>query len=294
MRFDRPTILTCAITGNITRPSQSPHLPITPDQIVGSSLDAWRAGAAVVHIHVRAADGTPSMALDLYRMVVDGIRASGSDVIINLTTGPGQRFVPGLDDPKIAGPGTTLTRPEVRVEHVAALRPELCTLDLNTMFSNGSVVINTPGTLTTMAGIVRGAGVVPELELFGPGDLVLARDLAEKGVLPPRNLVQFILGIKYAAPADPLTLSALLAMLPPDWPWAASGIGRMSFPMVALAVLNGGHVRVGLEDNLHLAKGVLAESNAALVDKAVRIVSDLGGRVASPDEARALIGITAA
>ncbi|WGR97013.1 3-keto-5-aminohexanoate cleavage protein [Bradyrhizobium sp. ISRA443] len=292
MSFSRPTIVTCAVTGNLTQPNQSPYLPITPAQIAQSCIEAAHAGAAIVHIHVRNPEtGAPSIDLELYRQVVERIRNSGTDVLVNLTTGPGQRFVPGQDDPAVAGPGTSLMRGEARVAHVEALKPEICTLDLNTMYSFGSVVINTPDSLRVMAARIRAAGTAPELEIFNPGDVVLARDLAAEGVLPERNFLQFVLGVKYATPANAEMLSALVRMLPEGWEWSAFGIGRMSFPTVALSVLLGGHVRVGMEDNLQIEKGVLARSNAELVAKAVRIVSDLGSRPASPREAREILSL---
>jgi len=177
-------IITCAITGNLTRPEQSPYLPITPQQIADSALEAAEAGAAIAHIHVRDPEtGRPSMSIDLYRDVMDRIRARNPKLIINLTTGPGGRFVPSEEDPKVAGPGTTLIAPEKRVEHVEILRPEICTLDLNTMNSGGQVVINTPGNVRKMANRIRAVGVMPELELFDSGDCHLARDLIAEGVL---------------------------------------------------------------------------------------------------------------
>ena len=292
MNFSRPTIVTCAVTGAQTLPSQSPYLPVTPVEIADSCIEAARAGAAIVHIHVRNPEtGAPSMDLDLYRQVVERIRDSGTDVIINLTTGPGQRFVPGRDDPAVAGPGTSLMRGEARVAHVEALKPEICTLDLNTMYSFGSVVINTPDSLRVMAERIRAVGTAPELEIFNPGDLLLARDLAAEGVLPKRNFLQFVLGVRYAAPMSSEMLSTFVRMVPEGWEWSAFGVGRMAFPAVALSVLQGGHVRVGMEDNLQIEKGVLARSNADLVAKAVRIVSDLGSRPASVSEAREILSL---
>jgi uncharacterized protein (DUF849 family) len=286
------TIITCAVTGSITRPDQHPHLPITPKQIATAAIEAAQAGAAVVHIHVRDPQtGAPSMALEHYREVIERIRASGTDVIINLTTGPGGRFIPSEDDPKVAAPGTTLMRPEQRVAHVVALRPEICSLDLNTMWFGTSVVINTPRNVTIMAEAIRAAGVKPELEVFDSGDIQLAHDLLESGVLPRPPLFQLVLGIKNGFPASPETLLYARSLLPADAEWAAMGTGRMEFPIVAQACLLGGHVRVGLEDNLYLSRGVLAPSNAALVERAVTIVELLGRRVASAAEARAILGL---
>jgi uncharacterized protein (DUF849 family) len=287
------TIITCAVTGNITRPEQHPDLPITPEQIADAAIDAAKAGAAIAHIHVRDPEtGAPSMELEHYREVVERIRASDTDLIINLTTGPGGRFMPSDDDPKVAAPGSTLVRPERRVEHVVALRPEICSLDLNTMWFGNAVVINTPRNVTIMAGAIREAGVKPELEVFDSGDIQLAHQLLESGVLPRPPLFQVVLGIRNGFPATPETLLYARSLLPADAQWAAMGTGRMEFPIVAQACLLGGHVRVGLEDNLYLSKGALAPSNAALVERAVTIVELLGRSVASPAEARAILGLT--
>ena len=286
------TIITCAVTGNITRPEQHPALPITPEQIADAAIDAAKAGAAIAHIHVRDPDtGAPSMELEHYREVVERIRAGDTDLIINLTTGPGGRFMPSDDDPRVAAPGSTLVRPERRVEHVVALRPEICSLDLNTMWFGNAVVINTPRNVTIMAGAIREAGVKPELEVFDSGDLQLAYQLLESGVLPRPPLFQVVLGIRNGFPATPETLLYAKSLLPADAQWAAMGTGRMEFPIVAQACLLGGHVRVGLEDNLYLSRGVLAPSNAALVERAVTIVELLGRSVASPAEARAILGL---
>ena len=288
------TIITCAVTGSITRPEQHPDLPITPRQIADAAIDAARAGAAIAHIHVRdPATGAPSMELAHYREVVERIRASETDLIINLTTGPGGRFVPSDDDPKVAAPGSTLVRPERRVEHVVALKPEICSLDLNTMWFGSAVVINTPRNAAIMAAAIRKAGVTPELEVFDSGDIQLAHQLLADGVLARPPLFQVVLGIRNGFPATPETLLYARSLLPADAMWAAMGIGRMEFPIVAQACLLGGHVRVGLEDNVYLDKGVLAPSNAALVERAVTIVELLGRSVATPAEARAILGLGA-
>lgn len=286
-----PTILSCAVTGNITTLAQHPGLPCTPEQIANACIDAARAGAAIAHIHVRHADGRPSMELAHYREVVDRIRISDIDVVINLTTGPGQRFVPGEDDPKLAAPGTTLMRPEPRVEHVVALRPEICSLDLNTMYSGSSVVINTPANVRIMASMIREAGTLPELEVFDSGDIHLAADLIREGTIAAPALFQIVLGVKYGADASPATLAYFRSILPAGSRWAAFGIGRAEFPMLAQAQLLGGHVRVGLEDNIYLEKGVLAPDNTALVRKAARIVADLGGTLATAGQAREILGL---
>jgi len=285
-------VLTCAITGNLTTPVQNPNLPVTPEQIADHCLAAAEAGAAIVHVHVRdPATGAPSMDLAHYREVMERIRARDDQLIINLTTGPGGRFQPGDEDPKIAGPRTNLMRPELRVEHVAALRPEICTLDLNTMTFGREVVINTPGNVTRMAEIIYASGVKPEFEIFDSGDMALALDLFASGVLKAPGMFSFVLGVKYGMPATPESMLYLRSMLPPDSVWTGFGVGRTAFPMVAQAVVAGGHIRIGMEDVVHLSKGVLTPDNAALVRKAVGIVADLGGTMASAAEARRMLGL---
>lgn len=295
MRAPLPKVfITCAITGNLTRPEQSPHLPITPEQIANSALEAAQAGAAIAHIHVRdPQSGRPSMELALYREVVERIRAGNPDLIINLTTGPGGRFVPSEQDPKVAGPGTTLMVPEERVAHVAALKPDICTLDLNTMNSGGEVVINTPANVRRMAKVIAEAGVRPEIELFDSGDIALLNDLIKDGTLQPKPLTSFVMGVRYGFQPSPETVLYARGLLPEGALFTAIGIGRSAFQSVALSYLAGGHVRVGLEDGVYIDRGVLAPSNAALVQKARRIVEDLGGEIATPQEARALIGLPA-
>ena len=286
------TFLTCAVTGNITTPDQTPHLPVTPAQIANECLAAAQAGAAAVHIHVRDPQtGKPSMELGLYREVFDTIRRANPELIINLTTGPGGRFIPSVDDPRVAAPGSTLVQPEKRVEHVRVLKPDVCSLDLNTMNSGGDVVINTPRNVRIMAKIMREAGVKPELEIFDSGDMHLARDLIADGTLEGPGMWTFVTGVKYGFSSSPETLLYARSLLPAGAIWSAFGIGRFEFPIVAQAWLAGGHVRVGMEDNIYLEKGVLAQSNAELVLKAKRIIEDLGGALATPREARAMLNL---
>ncbi|WP_426133680.1 3-keto-5-aminohexanoate cleavage protein [Pseudomonas sp. PWP3-1b2] len=290
---NQKTIVTCAITGNLTKPEQHPGLPVTPQQIATSALEAAEAGAAVAHIHVRdPQSGQPSMDLSLYREVMELIRKDNKGLIINLTTGPGGRFVPGDMDPRVAGPGTTLLPPHRRVEHIAALKPDICSLDLNTMNSGSQVVINTPKNVRRMASIIREAGVKPELEIFDSGDIRLALDLMADGTLEGPGLWTFVLGVKYGFPATPETMLYARSLLPVNAMWGAFGIGRDEFPMVAQAWLCGGHVRVGLEDNIYIAKGVLAKDNAELVERACDIVKSMGGRIATAMEARVQLGLT--
>lgn len=286
------TIITCAVTGNITKPEQHPGLPITPEQIADSALEAAEAGAAVAHIHVRdPKSGRPSMEVEYYREVMERIRAKNRGLVINLTTGPGGRFVPSEEDPKVAAEGTTLMLPEKRVEHISILKPDICTLDLNTMNSGAEVVINTPRNVTRMAKVIRDAGVKPEIEIFDSGDLHLAHALMRDGVLQGPGLFSFVLGVNYGFSATPDTMQYARRLLPQGAVWSAFGLGRYEFPMVAQAYLLGGHVRVGFEDNIYISKGVLAPSNAALVERARQIVELLGGEVASPAEAREILGI---
>jgi uncharacterized protein (DUF849 family) len=292
MMHARKTIITCAVTGNLTKPEQHPGLPITPAQIANAALEAAQAGAAVAHIHVRdPATGRPSMDVELYREVMRLIREVDQQLVINLTTGPGGRFIPSDDDPKIAAPGTTLLPPEKRVEHIAQLRPDICSLDLNTMNSGGDVVINTPKNVRKMAHVIREAGVKPELEIFDSGDLHLALDLIKEGVLDGPALWTFVMGVKYGFAATPETLLYARNFLPQGAAWSAFGIGRAEFPVVAQAWLAGGHVRVGLEDNIYILKGVLAKSNAELVGRARDIVVSLGGEIATAAEAREQLGL---
>ena len=288
--MSRPVIISCAITGGGDTVGKHPAIPVTPAQIADSAVGAAAAGAAIVHIHVRdPASGAPSMDKALYREVVERIRGSGSDVIVNLTTGAGGRFVPSPENPRQPGPGTTLSPPEVRVAHVVELRPEVCSLDMGSMNFGPHVFVNTPAHLAEMARAIRAAGARPELEVFDTGHIRLARHLIERGEIASPPLFQICLGISWGAPATPEAMLAMRNMLPADAIWAAFGIGTQQFPMVAQAVLLGGHVRVGLEDNLYLEKGVFAPTNAAFVEKAAAIVRMLGERPATPAEARAIL-----
>ncbi|RXZ36317.1 3-keto-5-aminohexanoate cleavage protein [Oxalobacteraceae bacterium CAVE-383] len=287
-------IITCAITGNLTKPEQHPGLPITPQQIAASALEAAEQGAAIAHIHVRDPEsGRPSMQIAHYREVIDRIREKNPALIINLTTGPGGRFIPSEDNPQVAAPGSTLMVPEQRVTHIVELRPDICTLDLNTMNSGGEVVINTPRNVTRMAKLITEAGVKPEIELFDSGDVHMAHDLIRAGVLPGPGLYSLVLGVKYGFAATPETMLYARDLLPPGAIWTGFGIGRHEFPMVGQSYLYGGHVRVGFEDNVYMSKGVLAESNGALVRRARQIVESMGGAIATPAQARQILGLPA-
>jgi uncharacterized protein (DUF849 family) len=287
-------IITCAVTGNLTTPEQTPYLPITPQQIADACLGAADAGAAIVHIHVRdPLTGRPSMLLDHYVDVVQRIRARNPELILNITTGPGGRFVPSADDPKVAAEGTTLMLPEKRVEHLAVLRPDICTLDLNTMNSGREVVINTPPNVRRMAKVIAEVGVKPEIELFDSGDIALMRDLLADGTLQGSVLCSFVMGVRYGFQPAPETVLYARDLLPKDAEFTAIGIGKAAFTTVAQSYLAGGHVRVGLEDAVYLSRGQLATSNAEMVAKARRIVEDLGGVIATTEEARRIVGLPA-
>jgi uncharacterized protein (DUF849 family) len=290
--MQRKVMISCAVTGSADTPGRNPAVPVTPEQIARSAVDAAKAGAAIVHIHVRDPKSTrPSMDPALYREVVDRIRSSGIDVLINLTTGPGARFVPGEDDPQKPGPGTTIKPPAERVRHVVELKPDICSLDMGSMNMGPHVFVNTPPHLEAMAVAIRDAGVLPELEVFETGHLLLAKRMIENGHIKSPGMFQICLGIAWAQPATPEAMSYMRGLLPANSPWFAFGISLHQFPMAAQAVLLGGHPRVGLEDNLYLEKGTLAPSNAALVEKAAKIIEVLGDVVASPADARQMLGV---
>lgn len=273
-------------------PEISPHLPVTPKEIAVQTLDAAKAGASIAHLHVRDPETAKgSMCMDLYRELVERIREKNEDIILNLTTGEGGRFVPSDDDPRVAAPGSTLCPPEKRVAHVEELRPEICTLDFNTMWSGKASVINSPRNVGIMAERIYAAGVKPEVEIFDSGDLHMVKDFLARGVLKGPLMVQMVLGVRFGAVANPETMAYLAGQLPKDTEWAAFGIGRMAFPMLAQAFLLGGHVRIGMEDTAYIRKGEHCSSNAQLVEKAVSIIDSLGGSIATPEEARSILGI---
>ena len=281
------TIITCAVTGNHTTLSDTPHLPVTPEEIAIACLGAAEAGAAIVHVHVRDPNsGAPSMAIDLYAEVAERLRKEKPELIINLTTGPGGRYQPSSSDPLIPGPRTNLLVPDKRVQHVVTIRPDIATLDLNTMTFGREVVINTPDNVRLMAAAIRGSGAVPEMELFDSGDIALLADLIRDNTLEAKPLCSIVMGVKYGFQASPETLLYARNLLPAGATWTAFGTGQWAFPMVAQAYLAGGNVRVGLEDAAYLSRGELAPSNATMVAKARRIVEDLGGQVATCAEVR--------
>jgi uncharacterized protein (DUF849 family) len=281
-------IVTCAVTGAGDTVGKHPAIPVTPQQIADAVIDSANAGAAVAHVHVRDPEtGKGSRDCRLYREVVERVRSRNIDVILNLTAGMGGDFELGEQDPKIAGPNTDLVGPLERLVHIEELRPEICTLDCGTLnFGDGNLIyISTPTYLRAGAKRIRELGVKPELEVFDTGHLWFASQMHKEGLLDDPPLFQFCLGIPWGAPADTTTMKAMKDNLPPGAIWAGFGIGRMQMPMVAQAVLLGGNVRVGLEDNLYLGKGVFA-SNGQLVEKAIKIIELLGARALTPAEAR--------
>jgi uncharacterized protein (DUF849 family) len=286
-------IISCAVTGAGDTAGIHPGLPVTPRQIADAALEAARAGAAVAHIHVRDPEtGAPSRKLEYYREVVERIRESSVDVIINLTTGMGGDLLVDDAHPTVAAAGSDMVPALERLEHVEALLPEMCTLDCGSMnFNDGDyVAVVTPNQLRAMAARVKELGVKPELEVFDSGQIRLANRLVEEGLIEGAPLFQLCLGIPYGAPADTRSMLAMIDLLPEGADWAAFAISRMEMPLVAQAVILGGNVRVGLEDNLYLRRGVFA-SNAELVERAVTIVESLGARPLTPSEARGKLGL---
>ncbi len=292
--MSREVIVTCAVTGSHQNFQKHPDYPITPKQIAESCLDARQAGAAIVHVHVREPKtGAAAGETALYREVVERVRNSGSDVLINLTTGFGGRFAPGADDPRVGGPGTSLIPPEARVRHVEELRPEICSLDVGSFNSGETVFMNTPDHLRTMAGRIKAAGVKPEIEVFEPGHVIFAKQMMDEGLIGDPPMFQLCLGVLYASPATAEAMVFLRSLLPENARWSAFGVSRLQFPMAAEAVEQGGNVRVGLEDNLYLTKGEYA-SNGQLVEKAVGIIRGQGAEPAEPARAREILGLAPA
>lgn len=287
------TILTCAITGSITDPATTPYLPITPEEIANSALEAAAAGAAVVHLHVREpGTGKQSMKLEYYIDVVERVRKDNPEVLINLTTGPGATFFPGVKYLPMGEKHSLFLPAAKRVEHIEFLKPDLCSLDFNVMHHAGnSMRVNFKPVLKEMAIRIRDAGTKPEIECFDSGDVRIVQDFQKDGLIEERPLWQFAMGVKYGWDHTPEAVSYARNLLPPDALWSAFGIGKEEMPMVANTWLLGGHVRVGLEDNIYLSKNVLAKSNAELVTKGRRIVEDLGGTLANYAETRALLGL---
>lgn len=288
--------ITCAVTGAGDTTGKSEHVPVTPEQIAHSAIEAARAGAAIAHIHVRdPKTGKGARDPKLYAEVVDRVRSSGVDVVLNLTAGMGGDLVlGGAEAPlPVDAKGTDMVGATERLVHVEQLLPEICTLDCGSMnFAAGGdyVMTNTPDMLRAMAKRIQAAGVKPELEVFDFGHMVMVKDLIEEGLIDDPAMIQLCMGIPYGAPDDPSTLIALARQVPKGAVFSAFSIGRMQLPYVAMAALAGGNVRVGLEDNIYLSRGTLA-TNAALVERAVTILEAMNARVLGPQEVRNSLGL---
>ncbi|QRM57038.1 3-keto-5-aminohexanoate cleavage protein [Sinorhizobium sp. BG8] len=295
----RKVVLTCAVTGDGPIHPKYPNYPVTAEQIAAACIEAAAAGASVVHIHGRDPEtGIGDRSPAVFRAIVEEVRKHNPDVLINLTTGMGATLVPDPADEGRAHPTTDVGTAAERVGHVMELRPQICTLDATTMNLEGGIAgapdcvfMNTPGKLRDMAEMIREAGVKPEIEVFNPGDILLARRLVEQGHIDEPPLFQICLGVKWSAPADLKTLLYMKDLLPPNAVWSAFGISRWQMEIVAASTILGGHCRVGLEDNIYLERGVFA-TNAQLVERARRIISDLGCEVATPKEAREILGVS--
>ncbi|MEO0502632.1 MAG: 3-keto-5-aminohexanoate cleavage protein [Pseudomonadota bacterium] len=294
LSMNREVFITCAVTGSGGTQDRSPHVPRSPAQIADSAIAAAKAGAAVVHCHVRDPDtGAPRRDLAYYREVTDRIRDADVDVVLNLTAGMGGDIVfGGSDSPLPLADGTDMAGAAERVAHIADCLPEICTLDCGTMnFAEADYVMtNTPGMLQAMGRMMTDLGVKPEIEAFDTGHLWYAKQLVSDGILDAPALVQLCMGVPWGAPNDLNTFMAMVNNVPDDWTFSAFSLGRNQMAYVAAAVLAGGHVRVGLEDNLWLDKGVLAE-NWQLVERAVTIIENMGARVIGPAEVREKLGL---
>ncbi|MEX0327693.1 MAG: 3-keto-5-aminohexanoate cleavage protein [Ruegeria sp.] len=296
LAMNRDVFVTCAITGSGGTQDKSPHVPRSPEQIANSAIDAAKAGAAVVHCHVRDPEtGAPSRDLGLYREVTNRIREAEVDVVLNLTAGMGGDIVFGsTENPlPVNEAGTDMIGATERMAHIAECLPEICTLDCGTMnFAEADYVMtNTPGMLRAMGQMMTDLGVKPEIEAFDTGHLWFAKQLVKEGILENNALVQLCMGVPWGAPNDINTFMAMVNNVPSDWTWSAFSLGRDQMPYVAQSVLAGGNVRVGLEDNLFLEKGVLA-TNAQLVERAVTIIENMGAKVIGPDVVREKLGLT--
>ena len=296
LAMNREVFITCAVTGSGDTAGKSPHVPRSPKQIAESAIEAAKAGAAIVHCHVRDPEtGAPSRRNDLYKEVTDRIRDAEADVVLNLTAGMGGDMIFGdVEHPLPLNPkGTDMAGATERVSHVAECLPEICTLDCGTMnFSLGDYVMtNTPSMLRAMAKQMTDLGVRPEIEAFDTGHLWFAKQLVEEGLIEDPVLIQLCMGIPWGAPDDLNTYMAMVNNVPSNWTFSAFSIGRNALAYPAAAVLAGGNVRVGLEDNLYVGKGQLA-TNAQLVEKAVSVIEGMGAKVIGPEEVRKKLKLT--
>jgi uncharacterized protein (DUF849 family) len=291
----REAFITCAVTGAGDTTGRSAKVPVTPTQIADACIEAAEAGAAIAHVHVRDAAGKGTRDVDAYAEVVERVRASGVDVVLNLTAGMGGDLTLGSVEEPLppAQAGTDMAGATERLAHVAKLRPEICTLDCGTMnFGEGDYIMaNSPARLREMARQIQALGVRPEIEIFDTGHLVLAKWLKDQGVIDDPVMVQLCMGIPWGAPDDINTLMALVNNLPAGWVHSAFSIGRNQMPYAALALLSGGNIRVGLEDNIWLDKGVLA-TNGQLVERARKVAEGTGCRLLSPAETRSKLNLS--
>ncbi len=286
MNYD--VVVTCAVTGAGDTTGRSSHVPVTPKEIADAAIEAAKAGAAIAHLHVRDPEtGKGSRDPALFKEVVDRVRDSDTDVVINLTAGMGGDWVPSADNPAMPGPGTDMIGPEERLLHIKECLPEICSLDCGALnFGDGDeIYISTPPTLRKMAELTRSWGVKPELEVFELGHIRFARQMIAEGLIADPPMFQICLGIPWGADQSIDTMKAMKDHIPYDASWASFGISRMQMPMAAAAVAMGGNVRVGLEDNIYLDRGVLA-TNGQLVTRVVEIIERMGGRALTPQEAR--------
>ena len=286
--MNNEVIVTCAVTGAGDTLGKHPEVPVTPEQISNAAIAAAKAGASVAHIHVRDPEtGLGSRDVNLFKEVVERIRDSETDIVINLTAGMGGDWVPSEENPSMPGPGTDMIGPEERLAHVKEIHPEICSLDCGTMnFGNGNeIYISPPGYLREMASMIQEWGVKPELEVFELGQIRFAKQMIKEGLINEPPMFQICLGIPWGAEQTVDSMKVMKDELPTNASWASFGIGRMQMPMAAAAVAMGGNVRVGLEDNLYLEKGVLA-SNDQLVTRVIEIIQRMGSRVLSPQETR--------
>lgn len=290
------TIISCAVTGGAPFNPKHPNFPVTPAQIAAASIEAARAGAAIAHIHVRDPEtGQGCRDPKLFKEVVDRIRDSGENVLINLTGGGGAFFFPDPDNESQGLPSSDVASLDERMEHIEECKPDIASLDINTSNQEEGdakfVYLNTTRTLRGMADRYKAAGVKPELEVFNAGDIEFGKALIEEGRIDGPPMFQFVLGVKWQDPASTLGMLYLKDRLPQNAIWGALGIGREEMPVVAQSALLGGNIRVGLEDNLYLRRGVFA-SNGELVEQSRRIVEGMGYEIATPDEARAMLQIS--
>lgn len=291
--MNRAVVLTCAVTGGAPFNANHPAMPVTPTQIAAACLEAAGAGASAVHIHVRDPETRlNSRSPALFREVVDRVRASGHDIVINLTCGHGAFLLPDPQDESRALPGSDVVSAAERVKHLEQCLPEIASLDITTGNQvegpHEFVYLNTTRTLREMARRFQVLRIKPELETFGPGDILFGKALLQEGLVDAPPLFQMVLGVRWGAPALTETILYQRSLLPPDSVWAAFGIGRDQMPMVAQAAILGGNVRVGLEDSLYLARGVFA-SNGQLVERARSLIENMGMHVATPTETRMLL-----